>query len=122
MTQGLSTALFEHSVLDPRFGHVVNHDFAGYHIVVNADVRSIEADFLEGQDDHTNPMGSKGIGEVCCVGTAAAVATPCTTPPGSACGICPSRSTSCCSSYREPPLASGMDLPGGAILRALPAP
>jgi xanthine dehydrogenase YagR molybdenum-binding subunit len=74
MTQGLSTALFEHSVLDPRFGHVVNHDFVGYHIAVNADVRSIEAHFLEGQDDHTNPMGSKGIGEVCCIGTAAAVA------------------------------------------------
>jgi xanthine dehydrogenase YagR molybdenum-binding subunit len=74
MTQGLSTALFEHSVLDPRFGHVVNHDFAGYHIAANADVRSIEAHFLKGLDEHTNPMGSKGIGEVCCVGTAAAVA------------------------------------------------
>ena len=32
MTQGLSLALHEHSVADPRFGHVVNHDFAGYHI------------------------------------------------------------------------------------------
>jgi xanthine dehydrogenase YagR molybdenum-binding subunit len=74
MTQGLSTALFEHSVLDPQFGHVVNHDFAGYHIAANADVGSIEAQFLDEEDEHTNPMKSKGIGEVCCVGTAAAIA------------------------------------------------
>jgi xanthine dehydrogenase YagR molybdenum-binding subunit len=74
MTQGLSTALYEHSVLDPQFGHVVNHDFAGYHIAANADVGSIEAYFLDEEDEHLNPMGSKGIGEVSCVGTAAAVA------------------------------------------------
>jgi xanthine dehydrogenase YagR molybdenum-binding subunit len=74
MTQGLSTALYEHSVIDPQFGHVVNHDFAGYHIAANADVGSIEVYFLDEEDVHTNPMGSKGIGEVCSVGTAAAVA------------------------------------------------
>ncbi|MDQ6852557.1 MAG: xanthine dehydrogenase family protein molybdopterin-binding subunit [Actinomycetota bacterium] len=74
MTQGLSTALFEHSVLDPQFGHVVNHDFAGYHIAVNADVGSIEAHWLDEEDPHTNPMGSKGIGELGCTGTAAAIA------------------------------------------------
>ena len=38
MTMGLSMALHEKSVLDPRFGHVVNHDFAEYHIAANADV------------------------------------------------------------------------------------
>ena len=75
MTQGLSLALHEHSVADPRFGHVVNHDFAGYHIASNADTGSIEAYFLDEEDPHTNPMGSKGIGEVCCVGTAAAIAS-----------------------------------------------
>jgi xanthine dehydrogenase YagR molybdenum-binding subunit len=73
MTQGLSTALFEHSVLDPQFGHVANHDFAGYHIAANADVGSIEVHWLEEEDPHANPMGSKGIGEVGCVGTAAAI-------------------------------------------------
>ena len=75
MTQGLSLALYEHSVADPRFGHVINHDFAGYHIATNADIGSIEAHFLDGDDPHTNPMGSKGIGEVPCVGTAAAIAS-----------------------------------------------
>jgi xanthine dehydrogenase YagR molybdenum-binding subunit len=74
MTQGISSALHEHSVVDPRFGHIVNHDFAGYHIAANADAKSIEAHWLDGKDLHVNPMGSKGVGEVCIVGTAAAIA------------------------------------------------
>ena len=74
MTQGLSMALHEHGVLDPRFGHVVNHDFAEYHIASHADVASIDAHWLAEEDPHTNPMGAKGIGEVCIVGTAAAIA------------------------------------------------
>ncbi len=74
MTQGMSMALHEHSVLDPRFGHVVNHDFAGYHIPTNADVGLVEAYWLNEQDPYTNPMGSKGLGEVCLVGMAAAIA------------------------------------------------
>jgi xanthine dehydrogenase YagR molybdenum-binding subunit len=74
MTQGLSMALHEHSVLDAQFGHVVNQDFAEYHVASNADVGSIEAHWLDEHDSHTNPMGSKGIGEVCIVGTAAAIA------------------------------------------------
>ncbi|MET8954007.1 xanthine dehydrogenase family protein molybdopterin-binding subunit [Streptomyces sp. NPDC004393] len=74
MTMGLSMALHEHSVLDPRFGHVVNQDFAGYQIASNADVGSIEAHWVEAEDPYTNPMGSKGAGEVGIVGTAAAIA------------------------------------------------
>jgi xanthine dehydrogenase YagR molybdenum-binding subunit len=74
MTQGLSMALHEQSIVDPRFGHVVNHDFAGYHISANADVRSVEAYWLDESDAYVNPMGSKGLGEVCIVGTAAAIA------------------------------------------------
>ena len=74
MTQGMSMALHEHSVVDPRFGHVVNGDFAGYHIAAHADVLSIDAHWLQEEDRHMNPMRSKGIGEVCVVGTAAAIA------------------------------------------------
>jgi xanthine dehydrogenase YagR molybdenum-binding subunit len=74
MTMGLSMALHEASVLDRRFGHVANHDFAGYHIATNADVGSIEVDWLEEEDPYVNPMGSKGIGELGMVGTAAAIA------------------------------------------------
>ncbi|MCI2420775.1 xanthine dehydrogenase family protein molybdopterin-binding subunit [Saccharopolyspora sp. K220] len=74
MTMGLSMALHEHSVVDPRFGHVVNHDFAEYHIPTNADVGSIEVDWIQESDPYVNPMGAKGIGELGIVGTAAAIA------------------------------------------------
>jgi xanthine dehydrogenase YagR molybdenum-binding subunit len=74
MTMGLSMALHEHSVLDPRFGHVVNQDFATYHVAANADVGTVEVHFLPEEDPYVNPMGSKGIGELGIVGTAAAIA------------------------------------------------
>ncbi|GHF94725.1 MULTISPECIES: xanthine dehydrogenase family protein molybdopterin-binding subunit [Amycolatopsis] len=74
MTMGLSMALFEDSVLDPRTGHVVNHDLAEYHIATNADVADLRADWLDEHDPHVNPMGTKGIGEIGIVGTAAAIA------------------------------------------------
>jgi xanthine dehydrogenase YagR molybdenum-binding subunit len=74
MTMGLSMALHEHSVVDTRFGHVVNHDFAEYHIPTNADIGSIEADWIDEHDPYVNPMGAKGIGELGIVGTAAAIA------------------------------------------------
>jgi xanthine dehydrogenase YagR molybdenum-binding subunit len=74
MTMGLSMALHEQSVLDRRFGHVVNHDLAEYHIATCADVADIDANWLDETDPHVNPVGSKGIGEIGIVGTAAAVA------------------------------------------------
>ncbi len=74
MTMGLSMALHEESVLDPRFGDFVNHDFAEYHIATNADVGMIDVAWIDEDDPHVNPMGSKGIGELGIVGTAAAVA------------------------------------------------
>ncbi len=74
MTWGLSMALHEESVLDPRFGDYVNHDFAEYHIATNADVGEIDVSWIEEADPHVNPMGVKGIGELGIVGTAAAIA------------------------------------------------
>ncbi|MFC4002024.1 xanthine dehydrogenase family protein molybdopterin-binding subunit [Prauserella oleivorans] len=74
MTMGLSMALHEESVTDHRFGFVVNHDLAEYHIASCADVKSIEAHWLDEHDPYVNPMGTKGIGEIGIVGTAAAIA------------------------------------------------
>ena len=74
MTMGLSMALHEASVLDPRFGDYVNHDFAEYHIATNADVGTVDVTWVDEEDLHVNPMGSKGIGEIGIVGTAAAIA------------------------------------------------
>jgi xanthine dehydrogenase YagR molybdenum-binding subunit len=74
MTMGLSMALYEESLLDLEFGDYLNHDFAQYHVAACADVAEIEATWLDEDDPHLNPMGSKGIGEIGIVGTAAAVA------------------------------------------------
>ncbi|HWS81699.1 MAG TPA: xanthine dehydrogenase family protein molybdopterin-binding subunit [Rubrobacter sp.] len=74
MTMGLGMALHEESLVDERFGHVVNHDFAEYHIPTNADVGEIDVSWIDEKDPHVNPMGSKGIGEIGIVGSPAAVA------------------------------------------------
>jgi len=73
MTMGLSMALHENSVWDPRIGQVANHDLAEYHISVNADVGDLQAHWLDEHDPYVNAMGTKGIGEIGIVGTAAAV-------------------------------------------------
>ncbi|HUC25640.1 MAG TPA: xanthine dehydrogenase family protein molybdopterin-binding subunit [Streptosporangiaceae bacterium] len=75
MTWGLSMALHEESLVDPRFGHVVNHDFASYHIPANADSGQFDIAWIDEEDPYVNPMGSKGIGEIGIVGTAAAIAS-----------------------------------------------
>jgi xanthine dehydrogenase YagR molybdenum-binding subunit len=41
---------------------------------VNADVPLIEAEWLDEPDDEVSPIGTKGIGEIGIVGTAAAIA------------------------------------------------
>ncbi len=74
MTMGLSMALHEESIVDGRFGHVVNHDFAEYHIPTNADVGEMDISWVEEEDPYVNPMGSKGIGEIGIVGSSAAIA------------------------------------------------
>jgi xanthine dehydrogenase YagR molybdenum-binding subunit len=74
MTMGLGMALHEESILDPRFGDYINHDFASYHIPVNRDVEDIEAVCIDEHDPDVNPIGAKGVGEIGIVGTAAAIA------------------------------------------------
>ena len=75
MVWGLSMALHEHSVVDHRFGHVVNHDLAEYHVPVCADIGEIDVSWLDEEDLRANALGAKGIGEIGITGTAAAVAS-----------------------------------------------
>jgi xanthine dehydrogenase YagR molybdenum-binding subunit len=74
MTMGLSMALHEEGVMDGRFGDYANHDLATYHIAANADIVDIDASWIDEDDPHLNANGTKGIGELGIVGTAAAVA------------------------------------------------
>jgi xanthine dehydrogenase YagR molybdenum-binding subunit len=74
LVMGLSAGLFEESYRDPRFGHVVTQDLATYHVASHADVLDVGAEWLEESDEVFTPMGSRGVGEIGIVGTAAAVA------------------------------------------------
>jgi xanthine dehydrogenase YagR molybdenum-binding subunit len=74
MTMGLSMALLEESVMDLEFGDYLNQDLAQYHVAACADVPSVEAHWIDEVDDELNPLGTKGIGEIGIVGTAAAIA------------------------------------------------
>ncbi|QEV21724.1 xanthine dehydrogenase family protein molybdopterin-binding subunit [Streptomyces alboniger] len=73
MTMGLGMALTENSTMDAAFGDFVESDLAAYHVPAHADVPALEAHWIDEDDPHLNPMGSKGIGEIGIVGTAAAI-------------------------------------------------
>ncbi|MEV4900531.1 xanthine dehydrogenase family protein molybdopterin-binding subunit [Citricoccus sp. NPDC055426] len=73
LVMGLSAALFEESVRDARFGHVVTQDLASYHVASHADIGEMQVEWLNDVDEHATPMGSRGIGEIGIVGTSAAI-------------------------------------------------
>ncbi|WNF25513.1 xanthine dehydrogenase family protein molybdopterin-binding subunit [Streptomyces sp. C11-1] len=73
MVMGIGMALTEGSGIDPAFGDFTAKDLASYHVPVCADTADIRAHWIEEDDRHLNPMGSKGIGEIGIVGTAAAI-------------------------------------------------
>lgn len=71
---GIGAALREASEVDPRFGGFLNADLAEYVVPVNADIGSIETDFIDRPDPLLNNAGVKGLGEVVMVGVAPAIA------------------------------------------------
>jgi xanthine dehydrogenase YagR molybdenum-binding subunit len=74
MVFGVGSALHEDMTLDPRFGYYVNHDLAEYHVPVHADIPAIDAIFLAELDERSNPLKSKGIGELGICGAGASIA------------------------------------------------
>jgi xanthine dehydrogenase YagR molybdenum-binding subunit len=74
MVWGIGMALHEETLVDHRFGRIMNANIAEYHVPVNADVHDIEVIFVEEPDDIVNPLGIKGVGEIGIVGVAAAIA------------------------------------------------
>jgi xanthine dehydrogenase YagR molybdenum-binding subunit len=71
---GIGMALEEETMPDHNLGRFMNHNYAEYHVPVNADVRDIEVVFVDEHDDKVSPIGVKGLGEIGIVGTAAAIA------------------------------------------------
>jgi xanthine dehydrogenase YagR molybdenum-binding subunit len=70
---GIGMALHEETLVDHRFGRIMNANIAEYHVPVNADVHDIKVIFVDEPDD-SNRFGMKGLGEIGIVGVAAAVA------------------------------------------------
>ena len=71
---GIGVALHEETLIDHRFGRIMNANIAEYHVPVNADVHDIQVIFVDEQDDIVNPLGIKGLGEIGIVGVSAAIA------------------------------------------------
>jgi xanthine dehydrogenase YagR molybdenum-binding subunit len=71
---GIGMALHEETLVDHRFGRIMNPNIAEYHVPVNADVRDIKVIFVDEPDEIVNPLGIKGLGEIGIVGVAAAIA------------------------------------------------
>lgn len=74
MTWGISMALFERNEIDKRDGDFTAKDLASYHVATAADVPNLEVSWIDEVDPHINLVGSKGVGELGIVGTAAAIA------------------------------------------------
>lgn len=71
---GIGMALMEATDVDHRYGRMMTSTLADYHVPVNADVHTIETDFIEEDDLIVNPLGVKGMGELGMVGIPAAIA------------------------------------------------
>jgi xanthine dehydrogenase YagR molybdenum-binding subunit len=71
---GIGMALHEETLLDHRFGRIMNANMAEYHVPVNADIYDIKVIFVDERDDLINRLGIKGLGEIGIVGVAAAIA------------------------------------------------
>ena len=70
---GIGMALREETLIDHRYGRIVNANIAEYLVPVNADVQDIKVIFVPELDD-SNPLGVKGVGEIGIVGVQAAIA------------------------------------------------
>ncbi len=71
---GVSMALHEEGRIDERTGRYMNANLENYLVPVNADIPDVDIILVDEQDEHVNPLGIKGIGEIGNVGSAAAVA------------------------------------------------
>src|SRR5262249_22204689 len=52
---GIGMALHEETLLDHRFGRIMNANIAEYHVPANADVHDIQVIFVDEPDERINP-------------------------------------------------------------------
>jgi len=75
VVMGIGMSLFEETSYDPRNGAPINSNLADYIVAANADVPSLEVQFIEYPDTKLNELGARGIGEIGLAGMAAAIAS-----------------------------------------------
>lgn len=73
MTFGIGMVLMEETEFGPD-GRILNPSLGEYYVPTNADIHQMEVHFIDEPDLAFNPMGARGIGELGCVGAAAAIA------------------------------------------------
>ena len=87
-------ALHEETLIDHKFGRIMNANIAEYHVPVNADVHDIKVIFVDEPDD-SNPLGIKGLGESASLASRPRSPTRSITPPASASVTCQLRWINC---------------------------
>ncbi|RTQ46103.1 xanthine dehydrogenase family protein molybdopterin-binding subunit [Hymenobacter gummosus] len=70
---GLGATLMEETQYDARTGRAVVRNLADYHVPSLADTPDITVEWLGIPDPHISELGARGIGEIGCVGTPAAI-------------------------------------------------
>ena len=113
LSMGLSMALHEESVTDPRFGHYVNHDLAEYHVATNADIGEIDVHWLDDPTRTPTRSGARASARSASPARPPPSPTPSTTPPGCGSATCPSPPTSTSVSSAVSELTAGRGDRGG---------
>ena len=71
---GIGMALMERTAVDERTARAMSANLEQYAVPVNADIRDVEVYLVEERDEHINPVGVKGVGEIGITGAPAAIA------------------------------------------------
>jgi xanthine dehydrogenase YagR molybdenum-binding subunit len=74
ITWGISMALCENAVIDPRTGKMVTDNLGDYLLPGQLDIPPIDVQFVEVPDAQVNALGVKGVSELGITGAAAAIA------------------------------------------------
>ena len=90
---GIGMALHEETLIDHKFGRIMNANIAEYHVPVNADVHDIKVIFVDEPDDTSIRSASRGWARSASSASRRRSPTRSITRPESACAICRSRWT-----------------------------
>ena len=74
LVMGIGMTLTEETSHDRNLACLVNTELSEYEVPLNLHINKIETYFIDKPDIHTNPLGTKSVGEIGTVGISAAIA------------------------------------------------